>query len=99
MIGWGVMPATVVTGARRIWFDGYVWTYLGRDSQSLSAISALSGFRRLMRAASLRVGQPANQTDLARNLGLPQATVHRHLNLPRGFFNPTAHGPGLENAG
>jgi len=66
---------------RAIWFDGYVRTYLERDLQEVSSISALPDFRRLMRAASLRLGQLANQTELGRDVSLPQPTVHRHLNL------------------
>ena len=66
---------------RGLWFDGYERTYLERDLQSLSAISALPDFRRFMRAAALRTGQLINQTELARDLGLPQPTVHRWLNL------------------
>ena len=66
---------------RRIWFDGYVRTYLERDLQDLAAISALPDFRRLMRAACLRIGQLVNQTELGRDTALPQATVHRWLNL------------------
>ena len=66
---------------RRIWFDGYVRTYLERDLQDLAAISALPDFRRLMRAACLRLGQLLNQTELGRDVGLPQPTVHRWLNL------------------
>lgn len=66
---------------RAIWFDGYVRTYLERDLQDLAAISALPDFRRLMQAACLRLGQLVNQTELGRDVGLPQATVHRWLNL------------------
>ncbi|MES0872768.1 ATP-binding protein [Sinimarinibacterium thermocellulolyticum] len=66
---------------RRIWFDGYVRTYLERDLQDLAAISALPDFRRLMRAACLRIGQVVNQTELGRDVALPQPTVHRWLNL------------------
>lgn len=66
---------------RTIWFDGYVRTYLERDLQALSSISALPDFRRLMRAACLRMGQLVNQTDLVRDVALPQPTVHRYLNL------------------
>ncbi len=66
---------------RSIWFDGYVRTYLERDLQDLAAISALPDFRRLMRAACFRLGQLVNQTELGRDVGLPQATVHRWLNL------------------
>ncbi len=66
---------------RAIWFDGYVRTYLERDLQGLSSIAALPDFRRLMRAACLRLGQLVNQTELGRDVSLPQPTVHRYLNL------------------
>lgn len=66
---------------RRIWFDGYVRTYLERDLQDLAAITALPDFRRLMRAACLRIGQLVNQTELGRDVALAQPTVHRWLNL------------------
>jgi len=70
-----------MTKERAIWFDGYVRTYLERDLQDLAAISALPDFRRLMRAACLRLGQLVNQTELGRDVALPQPTVHRWLNL------------------
>lgn len=66
---------------RRVWFDGYVRTYLERDLQDLSAISTLPDFRRLMRATCLRIGQLVNQTELGRDVALAQPTVHRWLNL------------------
>jgi predicted AAA+ superfamily ATPase len=76
-------PALDLAGPREraIWFDGYVRTYLERDLQDLAAISALPDFRRLMRAAALRLGQLVNQTELGRDVALPQPTVHRWLNL------------------
>jgi hypothetical protein len=66
---------------RSLWFDDYARTYLERDLQALSSISALPDFRRLMRAACLRVGQLLNQTEVARDVAIPQPTVHRWLNL------------------
>jgi uncharacterized protein len=63
------------------WFDGYVRTYLERDLQDLSAVEQLGAFRRLMRAASLRVGQLLNQADLARDVGLPPTTAQRYVSL------------------
>lgn len=66
---------------RAVWFDGYVRTYLERDLQTLSAVAALPDFRRLMRAACFRLGQLLNQTELGRDVALPQPTVHRYLNL------------------
>ena len=75
-------PALELAAADRpLWFDGYVRTYLERDLQDLAAISDLPDFRRLMRAASLRLGQLVNQTELGRDVALPQPTVHRWLNL------------------
>lgn len=71
---------------RAIWFDGYVRTYLERDLQNLSNISALPEFRRLMRAACLRVGQLLNQSALARDISLAQATAFRYLNLLETSF-------------
>ena len=66
---------------RAIWFDGYVRTYLERDLRDISNISALPDFRRVMRAACLRIGQLLNQSDLARDISLAQSTAHRYLNL------------------
>ena len=67
--------------ARALWFAGYTTTYLERDLQDLAAIDNLADFRRLMRAVALRLGSLLNQTELGRDAGLPQPTVHRYLNL------------------
>jgi predicted AAA+ superfamily ATPase len=67
--------------ARATWFAGYVRTYLERDLQEISSVTALPDLRRLMRAACLRLGQMMNQTELGRDVALPQPTVHRYLNL------------------
>ncbi|NJL26708.1 MAG: ATP-binding protein [Thermoanaerobaculia bacterium] len=66
---------------RALWFAGYTQTYLERDLLELSAVSSILDFRRLMRAACLRLGNVLNQTDLARDLAASQPTVHRHLDL------------------
>lgn len=66
---------------RGIWFDGYVRTYLERDLNALTSVTSLADFRRLMRAACLRVGQMLNQTELGRDTGLSQPTVHRWFNV------------------
>ena len=66
---------------RAIWFDGYVRTYLERDLQDLASISALPDFRRMMRVSCLRLGHLVNQTEMGRDVSLPQSTVHRWLNL------------------
>jgi predicted AAA+ superfamily ATPase len=68
-------------GEHGIWFDGYVRTYLQRDLQDIATTSALPDFRRLTRAAALRLGRLVNRTELGRDAGLPQATVHLWLDL------------------
>ncbi len=67
--------------ARSLWFSGYVQTYLERDLQVLRAVENLADFRRLMRAACLRIGGLLNQTDLGRDVGISQPQVHRFMNL------------------
>ena len=71
---------------RQIRLDGYIRTYLERNLQDLASISGLPDFRRLMRAACLRMGQLVNQTELGRDVALPQPTVHRWLNLPETSY-------------
>jgi predicted AAA+ superfamily ATPase len=77
------VPALTLASAedRAIWFDGYVGTYLERDLQDLAAIDNLVDFRRLMQAVCHRIGQLLNQSELGRDVQLPQPTVHRWLNL------------------
>ena len=72
--------------ARALWYDGYVRTYLERDLQMLSAVGDLVDFRRLMRAAGHRLGGLVNQTEIARDTGIPRATVQRYLNLLETSF-------------
>jgi uncharacterized protein len=66
---------------RTRWFEGYIQTYLERDLRTLSNITALPDFRRLMRIAALRVGQLINQTEIGRDSAIAQPTAHRYLNL------------------
>ena len=66
---------------RELWYDGYVRTYLERDLQMLASVDNVVDFRRLMRAACLRLGGLLNQTDLARDVGLPRQTASRYLGL------------------
>ena len=80
----GGYPPVVLAGSqneRTRWFEGYVRTYLERDLQDVSSISALIDFRRVMGLSALRLGQIINQSELARDAALSQATVHRYLNL------------------
>ena len=72
--------------ARSLWFDGYLRTYLERDLQTMASITNLVDFRRVMRAACLRLGTMVNQADLGRDTRIPRATVQRYLNLLETSF-------------
>lgn len=80
----GLMPALLPfsepdTWVR--WWDGYVRTYLERDLRQISQVDALIDFRRVMELLALRTAQLLNQSEIARDAGLSQPTVHRYLNL------------------
>ncbi len=77
------LPATALEDqeARDLWLDGYIQTYLERDLRQLSNVVSLIDFRRLMRAACLRLGNLLNQSKLGRDVGLAQSSVHGYLSL------------------
>ena len=79
----GYPPVVLADSAqeRTRWFEGYVRTYLERDLQEIASISALADFRRVMGLAAARLGRILNQSELGRDAGLSQPTVHRYLNL------------------
>ena len=80
----GLMPALLRLNTASSWvrwWDGYVTTYLERDLRQVAQIDALVDFRRLMGLLALRTGQMLNQSELAREAGLSQPTVHRYINL------------------
>ena len=72
--------------ARSLWFDGYLRTYLERDLQTMASIGNLVDFRRLMRAACLRLGAMINQAEIGRDTRIPRPTVQRYLNLLETSF-------------
>ena len=63
------------------WWEGYISTYLERDLRQLSQIDSLPDFRRLMTALALRCGKILNQSEVSRDTGITQPTVHRYINL------------------
>lgn len=80
----GGFPPVLAAGSdaeRNLWYAGYVQTYLERDLRRLSAVASLPDFQRLMALAANRAGRLLNQSELGRDVAMPQPTVHRHLNL------------------
>lgn len=84
LVARGLMPglhAGPEPVAPSVWWDGYVTTYLERDLRSLSDVSSLIDFRRVMQALALRTGRLLNQAEVARDTGTSTATLSRWLNL------------------
>lgn len=83
-IGRGLMPALysgLECAEPRVWWNGYVTTYLERDLRNLADVSSLVDFRRVMQALALRTGRLLNQAEVARDTTTSQATLSRWLNL------------------
>ena len=76
-------PLLTLSSAQAVirWWEGYVSTYLERDLRQMSQVESLSDFRRVMEALALRSGQMLNQTEVSRDIGVSQPTVHRYINL------------------
>lgn len=66
---------------RSRWHGGYVQTYLERDVRDVSSLQSTADYRRFMQAVCLRVGSLLNQSEIGRDLSLPQSTIHRWLDL------------------
>lgn len=84
LIARGFMPGLLALSSaesRTRWWEGYTATYLERDLRQLSQVESLSDFRTVMEILALRCAQVVNQTNVARDSHVSQATVHRYLNL------------------
>jgi len=80
----GFMPPLLTLTERRdvlLWWEGYVKTYLERDVRELTQIESLIDFKRVLESIAVRTGNVLNQTEVSRDTGVSQPTVHRYLKL------------------
>ena len=85
----GFMPSLISYSKKESvlrWWEGYISTYLERDLRQLSQVESLPDFRRLMIALAQRSGQLLNQSEVSRDTGISQPTVHRYINLLESTF-------------
>jgi len=80
-------PAGLTRAAqRRLWCESYLRTYLQRDVLDLLRLEHVAEFTRLIRLLAGQTSALLNQSALARDLGLPQPTVRRHIEWLRTTY-------------
>ncbi|MGH7662796.1 MAG: ATP-binding protein [Gemmatimonadaceae bacterium] len=67
--------------ARAQWFASYITAYVERDLRDLSVVELLGDFQQTMKALALRTGNPVNQSEIARDLGVEQRNISRWITL------------------
>ena len=83
----GSMPATMLLKRGfRIWWDGYIKTYIERDLRDISSISNLADFHRMLEILAHMSGNLLVETDIARNIGISVPTTHRWINILETSF-------------
>lgn len=63
------------------WWHGYIRTYLERDLREISQVSSLADFRAVMTLLAARNAGILNQSEVARDSALSQATIGRYIGL------------------
>lgn len=80
-------PAGFASAADRMtWHESYLRTYLQRDVLDLIRVERMAEFARLIRLLGAQSGALANQSALARDLGVPQPTVRRYIEWLRTTY-------------
>ena len=74
-------PSLTKQADRRLWFSGYVQTYLERDVRDLTQVSDLGAFSRFLMLVAARTGNLLNMADLAGEIGISAPTVKRWLSV------------------
>lgn len=64
-----------------LWWEGYVRTYLERDVRELTQVESLIDFKKVLDSLAVRTGNVLNQSEVSRDSGVSQPTVHRYVKL------------------
>jgi len=66
---------------RKVWFDGYIKTYLERDVRDLSRIRNLYEYQKFLSLLAFRCAQILRKSEIARDSGIPYTTAGHFFDL------------------
>lgn len=82
----GGFPGAALGPEPREWFRAYLDTLLSRDVRELAQIERLHQLPHLLAVLAARQGGLLNASELAREVGIPQATLRRYLRLLQALY-------------
>ncbi len=68
------------------WCNSYLTSLIQKDITDLAKIENLRSIPNILQTLAVRVGGLMNEKDIARNVGIPVTTLHRHLQLLQNLF-------------
>jgi hypothetical protein len=79
----GLPPAYLEKNSqmRKVWFDGYIKTYLERDVRDLSRIRNLYEYQKFLSLLAFRCAQILRKSEIARDSGIPYTTAGHFFDL------------------
>ncbi|MEZ0313119.1 MAG: ATP-binding protein [Myxococcota bacterium] len=82
ILRWGVLPSVLAEpGARLDILDAYAGTYLREEIKEEALTRNVDGFARFLSIAALASGQVTNLSAIARDAGVPRATVGTYFEI------------------
>lgn len=67
--------------SRDMFFRSYIKTYLDKDVKQLSQVGNVVDFERFMRAVALRIGEPVNYSNIARDVNISVPTANAWMSI------------------
>ncbi len=68
-------PKTIFLSKTKIWYESYIRTYIERDVTQIINIKDKGRFKNFITLLATRVGQPFNQSDLSKRVGVDSKTI------------------------
>ena len=67
--------------SKDMFFRSYIKTYLDKDVKQLSQVGNVVNFERFMRAVAIRIGEPVNYSNIARDVNISVPTANNWMSI------------------